>query len=111
MRQIATNEPTRYELVIEHADGRRYLLAYRMRKTRRSMIDCLRDNAAAVLATAGLGDDARFTCGKRVSDGLTIGEWRIRFSGRTQRETRTAGELPAIAIATHIRLEHPGETP
>ena len=34
--------------------------------------------------------------GKKASDGFAIGEWQVRFTGRTERDAIMNGELPYV---------------
>ena len=85
------NYRTRYELVAEHPDGRRVLVRYTSRDNRRGLYGALTQDCEGICAF--FGTDA-ITFGKRSADGATMGEWRLRFTGRTQREAILAGELP-----------------
>ncbi|MFW6030955.1 MAG: hypothetical protein ACOC9T_00060 [Myxococcota bacterium] len=37
----STFEPTRYEVTVEHADGRRYLIAYTPRRSQVGILDAI----------------------------------------------------------------------
>jgi hypothetical protein len=45
------------------------------------------------VALTGTSD---ITFAKRAGDGATMGPWRIRWTGRTQREAANMGRLPWI---------------
>lgn len=78
------NYSTRYEVELVHLDtGERRLLCY-TRKTERGIRDYIFRHAAEVVTFCG--SDRLFK--------LSIGRWRIAFTGRTQREAIMAGELP-----------------
>jgi len=85
--------PTFYEIAAEGPDGLRVLVAYVNSRSRRSLIDCVRDRAALAIALTGA---EIFETGRRAADGITLGLWRIRYSGRTKREARASGCLPYI---------------
>lgn len=97
MRQIGTNEPTRYELVA--TDGERTILVgYTPRKNLRGVIDMLTSSVDSVSAyrldllakktetTPGSWE----VVGRRST--VVSGKWVVKFSGRTQRDCRSLGE-------------------
>ncbi len=85
------NTPTRYEIVATNAkDGRKVLVGYTPRKGREGIFQMLAKNGEAWVKFSGAED---ITFGKRVSDGAVSGDWKLNFSGRTQRDARTEGEL------------------
>lgn len=89
---------TRYELIAEHPDGRRYLVIYTTRRSRAG----LQDGLLARLEDGSLDrviGTREMTYGRRAADGVTMGDWRVRFSGRTQRECYIQGELTFLADA------------
>jgi hypothetical protein len=88
------NYPTRYELVAERGETR-VLIAYSMRTGRHALLIAAQKHGPALIAMMGLTDDARIVFLKPARLGARIGEWSIRFSGRTQREA-IAAELPWI---------------
>lgn len=87
---------TRYELVAEHKDGRRYLVIYTDRRSRAGLYSALvarlNDGSLDRVLGSRVVDYA-----KRATDGATIGDWRIYFSGRTQRDCYLGGELPFLS--------------
>ena len=83
---------TLYELIIENGD-QRILLSYTDRQTRRMLYTILCQHRDRLRTLTGVIDVA---FAKRASDGATIGEWRVRWSGRTQREAYTTGRLQWI---------------
>lgn len=88
---------TRYELVAAHPDGRRILVGYTS-KGRRGLAAMVHKVGNELAAFCG---DPYITYSPRVADGATIGDWRINFSGRTQRDCILEGELPFVCdIAT-----------
>lgn len=88
------NYRTRYELAASHPDGRKVLIRYTARKGRRGLLDALTMDAARVCKVLG-SDDIHWA--KRAADGGTMGDWTVKFSGRTQREAILDGELPFYA--------------
>jgi len=88
------NYRTRYELIASHPDGRKLLIRYTARQGRRGLLDALTMDAARVCQVLG-ADDIHW--GKRAADGGHMGEWTVKFSGRTQREAILGGELPFYA--------------
>jgi hypothetical protein len=83
------NRQTKYELVASHPDGRRLLIRYTSRTGRNGLYDALAQDAERLCRVLGADD---ITWGKRSADGGTMGEWVLRFSGRTQREAIIDGE-------------------
>lgn len=81
------NRATRYELVLERG-AERLRLCYTARKNRRGMIDAIFRLGAELGAFTGQ-KEVRFGHGATAQ----LGDWAVRFSGRTQREAVLAGEL------------------
>jgi len=81
---------TRYELVAAHPDGRKILVGY-TRKGRDGLLSMMRKNGPAWVKFSGC-EDIHFA--KRTAEGATSGDWKVNFSGRTQREAIMNGELP-----------------
>jgi hypothetical protein len=86
------NYSTRYEITAER-DGVRILIGYMSRRGRAGILSMVRANADKFLEFFECGA-SMWTWGKRASDGATINGWMINFSGRTQRDAYTQGELP-----------------
>jgi len=86
------NYRTRYELAAIRGD-QKILISYTSRPNRRGIWDSLYARAAAVVALTGV--DIAKPAGKS-SKGLIMGDWSIRFTGRTQREAIIGGELPYV---------------
>jgi hypothetical protein len=101
---IATNAPTRYEIAMIHPDGRRYLIGYTQAASGnlRALLDlCQQNNAKighAVCAMAPGDDSFQQVNPKRRADGYRIGDWVIRWTGRTQREA-IRSPLPLVVDA------------
>lgn len=76
------NYSTRYELLAIHRDYK-VLLCYTSRRTRAGVVDAIRNRGAELVALTG---SENFTFGKNATDGVRLGEWTIKFTGRTQRE-------------------------
>ena len=93
------NRRTMYELAAIHTDGRRVLIAYSDGKGRRDVWNCCHNRATAVVALTG---SEIFDFGKRAADGAVIGEWSIRFTGRTEREAIMEGELAYVRDVTGV---------
>jgi hypothetical protein len=87
------NRQTRYELVIAHQDGRRYLLAYCGRKSRAGIYAACAGRASHLLELTG---SESITWAQTSAEGGHMGPWRVYFSGRTQREAYVSGELTYI---------------
>ena len=87
---------TRYELAIQHPDGRRYLVAYTSRKSRDGMLTIVRSRAVSLLAACRLPDTSEIRFADRAADGAMIGEWHVNYTDRTQRQAICEGELTFI---------------
>jgi len=88
---IRTGARTLYELAAQNGD-RRILLAYCSNRGRRTVWEVARKHAERLVALTG-AENIEFA--KRASDGATMGAWRIRWTGRTQREA-VGSKLPWI---------------
>ena len=92
------NYSTRYELVASRGTGpdrESYLIAYTSRNNRQGLWAAVTQESR-VHKLIALTGDKEIHFAKRAGDGATMGEWTIRFSGRTQRECYIEGELPYI---------------
>lgn len=89
------NHATLYELVMTRGNER-ILIAYSSGKGRTDIWRSVTSDkrVKAIIAKAGTEN---LTFGKKVVDGAMMGEWKINFTGRTQREAISEGELPYIA--------------
>jgi hypothetical protein len=102
-----STEPTRYELAMEK-DGAKYLVSYSMRTGRHSLLTALRNKGADVLYVAKLSEDALLTWNKPASAGALLGDWRVYWTRRTQRQAIQEGELPFVCgEAARLRMERP----
>lgn len=81
---IRTTEPTRYEVVLEHA-GTSEVLGYTARTGSRGLSGYLQSNVERVIAMVPAGSRV-FKGGAGTRAALTVGGVTIRFSGRTERE-------------------------
>lgn len=93
-RERLLRQPTRYELIAELGE-RRVLIAYCMRQGRHTLLTAAQKHGQALIDFMGIGPEARIEFLKPASAGARIGEWRIRWSGRTQRDA-VGSELPWI---------------
>ncbi len=82
---------TLYELAAIKGEDR-VLLSY-CALSRTCLLAAVRKRAEFVCALTGARE---ITFGKHAADGAAMGEWAIRFTGRTEREAITHGELPWI---------------
>lgn len=98
------NYHTRYEVVGEHADGRKYLAGYTSRRNRTGLIKMVQQNGEAWLKMLGDCDlkvEKKDRQGRTTADHqLVAGEWRFYFTGRTQRECYIEGETAFILDVT-----------
>lgn len=81
------NYSTRYELVLQRGTER-FRLSYTQRKNRAGMIDAIRRNGAELVELTG-AQDFKLEPGPAA----VLGDWRISFSHRTQRDAIKEGEL------------------
>ena len=81
------NRSTLYELVIQRG-AEQFRLCYSARNNRRGMIDWIFRNGKELAAFSG-SEEVRFGHGATAQ----LGDWHISFSGRTQREAISSGEL------------------
>lgn len=83
------HQTTRYELVMRHTKtGEKRRVCYTARRNRRGLFDAMRSNGEALVRITGAQE---FTFG--TGSTATIGDWSVSFSGRTQREAISNGEL------------------
>lgn len=100
-----TRYRTRYETVLIAPDGTRYLMAYTDQKSRRGLLDVIRDKTFldGILTTIGVSRDAfadQSVLADKAADGGEYKGWQMRFSGRTQRECIISGENPWVSETT-----------
>jgi hypothetical protein len=91
--------PTRYEIVLTNG-AQAYRIAYTMRRSRHGLIVASRAAFDEIKAISGSAN-GWVTLGKKAADpiGITDTAWSIRWSGRTQREAISDGELVHITTA------------
>lgn len=88
------NRATCYEAVVIRADGERRLLAYCDRRSNAGLLGAMRQRGAALLDFLECGDDATFKAIK--GGGYRLGDCRVVWSGRTQRDAIMEGSLTYI---------------
>ena len=86
------NYRTRYELVIDGPKGK-FLVFYISRRNRAGLLIGLRERAGDGSLGIIVDPNLPLHFGKLARDGATLGEYRVYFSGRTQREAYLGGEL------------------
>jgi hypothetical protein len=91
------NHPTRYEVELHTADGRRFLVGYTPRRSFTGLLAAVRKMGKSILAITNLPEDAT-TSRNGTALGLGYGHV-IRFTGRTQRDAIVGGELPFVGRA------------
>lgn len=89
------NRATCYELALINGD-RRILICYSMRQGRHTILEACRKHGQAIVDLTCPHGEQNMVFLKPASLGATIGDWWIRFTGRTQREAIITGELPWI---------------
>jgi hypothetical protein len=83
---------TLYELAIENGDTR-YLLMYCSNRCRRTILEVAQKHCAALIRLTG---DQGINWLDKAAGGATMGAWRIRWTGRTQRDAASTGKLAWI---------------
>lgn len=79
---IPARYPTKYEVIL--TDGvTTYLVRYRWRRTGQALREEMRDIGPAIVRMFGI-ETWKMASKERID--LSPGNWRIQFSGRTQRE-------------------------
>jgi len=86
---------TRWELVLVTPAGEQILLRYTAQHTRRGIIEQIRYHGARLVELTGA--EQFDSLGEWKGRGISLGEYRVRFSGRTQRDAILQGELPYIS--------------
>ena len=94
------NHSTKYELILAKGDEK-YLVVYTPRRTRTGIMAATPDRHQQLQRIIGSDlSEARFA--PRSRDGVIIGEWRLYFTGRTQRDAYIEGELPFIGVDAQL---------
>lgn len=95
--QRIQNRTTQYELIAIKGETR-ILIGY-CAKTRPGLLGMCRKNGQAVVDLCCPTGAENLMFGKKAAAGATIGEWVVRFTGRTQRDAILEGELPFVVDA------------
>ena len=82
--------PTRYELTLSNGTTT-YLVCYSMRKSRSSLYHIACKWADRIKKVTGT---VEIIFAQTVAGGGRLGDWTLKFSGRTQRDAQYAGEHP-----------------
>lgn len=98
-RIVKSGESTRYELALVRGDER-ILIRYTYARALRNVLGAMSDHADRIVKLTG-AEKWDFINPKRRADGLKLGEWTLRFTGRTQREAYAA-PLPFIVERVEI---------
>jgi hypothetical protein len=86
------NYRTRYECTM--TDGNQtFLLAYSPGRSRQDMLNIARKHGQRIV---DITKSENITFAKKVAEGAMCGDWKIRFTGRTQRDCILEGEKPFI---------------
>lgn len=89
---MSISTQTRYEITASHEDGRCFLVAYAARNSRAGLVDAVRSRAEALIAKCGLPEDVAFgATGTKPRPFTTLGDWTVKFTGRTQRDVKMEG--------------------
>jgi len=89
------NRQSRYEIVASKGDVT-LRVGYTVRKSRHGLLNTLRRYPESTVPLFCPKGNEMVTFLKPAVHGCTIGEWLIRFSGRTEREVILNGELQHI---------------
>ena len=92
MRRIPTGKRTLYELVAEHVDGRKILVAY---TTRKGFTDLYHALVMRIDCIGRVFGTSEFFRPDKPAEVVFNDVWRVYFSGKTQREA-VRHELPFI---------------
>ena len=88
---------TTYELIAQHASGRRLLIVYANRKTTRHMLELVRERYATIATATDTQLDRVTDIRGGAYPSCVYGEWTIRYSGRTRLQAKQEGELLTVA--------------
>lgn len=99
MREISTTEPTRYEILAFRANGESFLIGYSAGSpSRHRLLAAMQKHGQTIITKLGIGENEQITFGTKPRPFAETAGWKIAYTGRTQREVRTAGnEYPFIA--------------
>ena len=93
MREILTTEPTRYEIVATHVDGRKFLVAYAGGSPSRQRLLCaMQSRGEAMIEKLGIGEHDQISFGTKPRPFAKVNDWLIAYTGRTQRDVRSSGD-------------------
>lgn len=87
MRQISSLEPTRYEITARHPDGREFLICYQAyHKSASALMRAVRERGQTIIDKLAITDSDSAKLTKSWPAHLTLGQWRLGYTGRTQRD-------------------------
>ncbi len=93
MREISTLEPTRYEIVAKHDDGRTLLVSYAGGSpSRMRLLRAMQAHGDKLIAVLEIGEHDQITFGTKPRPHAKVNGWSVAYSGRTQRDCRIQGE-------------------
>lgn len=87
------NRHTAYELALIKGEER-ILVGYSVSRSRGTLSRMVSKHGPAIVTLPGAED--KITFAKKASEGAVIGEWLVKYTGRTQHEAICAGELAWI---------------
>lgn len=86
---MSVSTRARYEITASHPDGRCYLVAYAARTSRMGLYDAIQSRAELIIKKLGLPEDVRFgDDGAKPRAWTTLGDWTVKFTGRTQNDVK-----------------------
>ena len=89
------NRSTCYELAAIRGEER-VLIAYCLQHSRDGALRACRNRGQQIIDALKISGTDMLVAGKKASDGFAIGEWQVRFTGRTERDAIISGELPYV---------------
>lgn len=86
---------TRYELVATHPTKGTYLVCYTSKKSFKGLTESISSRGVALCRAIGVDPmTATWTPHRKPVPYAEIGEWTVRFTGRTQRDVVVADDEP-----------------
>ena len=91
---------TRYEVIGETANNRRFLVGYTPRKSRRGLLAIMQRHGDPLIDLLAIGenDQITFAMKPRIHAAIENGAV-VKFTGRTQCDAENEGELPFLTLA------------
>ena len=97
---------TSYEVLAVHKGGKTMRVGLTGQKSRDGMMKVLTRWGEDVVRATGMGKDATFTAAGKADEGLSLGDWSIKW-GLTQREAISVGQFPDVSTIAEAMPELP----